>query len=65
MGRKVGNVKTVTVQNEFILPTNTVTRVYAGSTTKTVFTRCIPISENETILYWKQLDRLQIVPSLI
>lgn len=62
MGRKVGNVKTVTVQNEFILPTNTVTRVYAGSTIKTVFTRCIPISENETILYWKLYRNFWIHP---
>jgi phenylpropionate dioxygenase-like ring-hydroxylating dioxygenase large terminal subunit len=49
----VGNVREVKVENEFILPTTTLTRVYAGDTIKTVFTRSIPVSENKTILYWK------------
>ena len=49
----IGKVKKVKVENEFILPTNTITRVYAGNTIKTVFTRSIPISENQTLLYWK------------
>lgn len=50
---KVGQVDSVRVENEFILPTNTITRVFAGNTIKTVFTRSIPISDTETILYWK------------
>ena len=50
---KIGKVSTVRVQNEFILPTNTITRVFAGKTIKTVFTRSIPISETKTLLYWK------------
>lgn len=50
---KVGNVKEVIVENEFILPTNTLTRVFAGKTIKTVFTRSIPISDDKTLLYWK------------
>jgi len=50
---KIGSVNKVRVENEFILPTNTVTRVFAGHTIKTVFTRSIPISENKTLLYWK------------
>ena len=49
----VGNVREVKVENEFILPTTTLTRVFAGDTIKTVFTRSIPVSENKTILYWK------------
>ena len=49
----VGKVKEVFVENEYILPTNTITRVFAGDTIKTVFTRSVPISENETLLYWK------------
>lgn len=53
ISQRVGNVKSVHVENEFILPTNTITRVTAGNTVKTVFTRCIPISETETVLYWK------------
>ena len=53
ISKVVGQVKSVIVENEFILPTNTITRVTAGDTIKTVFTRCIPISDNETVLYWK------------
>lgn len=43
----------VFVENEFILPTNTITRVYVGESVKTVFTRSIPIDDNKTLLYWK------------
>lgn len=50
---KIGKKLSVQVINEFILPTNTVTRVIAGDVIKTVFTRSIPISEKETILHWK------------
>lgn len=53
ISNKVGKVNTVKVENEFILPTNTITRVFAGDTIKTVFTRTIPISDTESILYWK------------
>lgn len=50
---KIGKKVSVHVENEYILPTNTVTRVIAGDVIKTVFTRSIPISEHETILYWQ------------
>jgi phenylpropionate dioxygenase-like ring-hydroxylating dioxygenase large terminal subunit len=50
---KVGRVSKVVVQNEYHLPTNTVTRVVAGPVIKTIFTRSLPISENETLLFWK------------
>ena len=53
ISRRIGKVNEVRVENEFILPTNTVTRVFAGDTIKTVFTRSIPISDNKTLLYWK------------
>lgn len=59
---KIGKVKTVCVQNEYILPTNTVTRVFAGSTVKTVFTRSIPLSDNKTLLYWKLYRNFYIHP---
>lgn len=49
---KLGRTKEVKVENEYILPTNTITRVTAGNIIKTVFTRSIPVSENETILHW-------------
>lgn len=45
----------VIVENEYILPTTTITRVFFGKNKqniKTVFTRCVPLSENKTILYW-------------
>lgn len=62
ISRKVGNVKEVRVENEFILPTNTITRVFAGDTIKTVFTRSIPLSENKTLLYWKIYRNFWIHP---
>lgn len=59
---QIGNVKEVKVENEYILPTNTVTRVFAGDVIKTIFTRSIPISENETILYWKLYRNFLVHP---
>ena len=50
---KIGKAPQVIVQNEYHLPTNTITRVFAGNIIKTVFTRSIPISANKTLLYWK------------
>ena len=50
----IGERVNVHVENEFCLPTNTVTRVKVqDKDVKTIFTRSIPINENETILYWK------------
>lgn len=44
----------VIVENEYILPTSTVTRVFFGKhNVKTVFTRCCPISETECRLHWR------------
>ena len=44
----------VIVENEYILPTSTITRVFFGRhNIKTVFTRCCPISENESRLHWR------------
>ena len=59
---KIGKVTEVYVENEYILPTNTITRVYAGDTIKTVFTRSIPLSENKTLLYWKLYRNFYIHP---
>jgi phenylpropionate dioxygenase-like ring-hydroxylating dioxygenase large terminal subunit len=50
---RVGNAPKVIVQNEYHLPTNTITRVFANDLIKTVFTRSVPISKNKTLLYWK------------
>ena len=59
---RVGKVQEVMVQNEYILPTNTITRVFAGDTVKTVFTRTIPLEKNKTLLYWKIYRNFWIHP---
>jgi phenylpropionate dioxygenase-like ring-hydroxylating dioxygenase large terminal subunit len=43
----------VTVENEFALPSTTVTRVGAGRYTKTVVTRAVSVNEGETVLFWE------------
>jgi len=50
---RVGQSPKVIVQNEYHLPTNTITRVFANELIKTVFTRSVPISKKKTLLYWK------------
>jgi phenylpropionate dioxygenase-like ring-hydroxylating dioxygenase large terminal subunit len=53
MSKILGNVKYVRVENEFHLPDTTVTRVIFGEKmTKTVVTRCYPITENKSILFY-------------
>ena len=59
---KIGKVDSVCVENEYILPTNTITRVFAGKTIKTVFTRSIPLFEDKTLLYWKIYRNFYIHP---
>lgn len=54
ISRVVGKADTITVENEFHLPSTTVTRVCAaGNLIKTVVTRALPVDEEETVLYWK------------
>lgn len=53
ISNKVGRVEHVIVENEFHLPTNTITRVCAGNIVKTVFTTCVPTRKNQTLLIWK------------
>ena len=53
MSKILGSVKYVRVENEFHLPDTTVTRVIFGEKmTKTVVTRCYPITENKSILFY-------------
>lgn len=59
---KVGRVSKVIVQNEYHLPTNTITRVIAGNIIKTVFTRSLPISKNRTLLFWKVYRNFWVDP---
>lgn len=62
ISNKIGNAPKVIVQNEYHLPTNTITRVFAGNIIKTVFTRSVPISEYKTLLYWKIYRNFWIDP---
>jgi len=62
ISKQWGKVQKVYVQNEYHLPTNTITRVMAGNIIKTVFTRSIPISKNKTLLYWKIYRNFWIDP---
>lgn len=44
----------VVVENEFYLPSTTVTRVKAGNNlVKTIITRALPVGEDKTLLYWE------------
>jgi phenylpropionate dioxygenase-like ring-hydroxylating dioxygenase large terminal subunit len=62
ISNKWGKVTDVIVENEYHLPTNTVTRVMAGDIIKTVFTRSIPLTKNKTLLYWKVYRNFWIDP---
>ena len=53
ISNKIGNSPTVVVENEYHLPTTTVTRVIAGDLVKTVLTRSTPISPNKTLFFWR------------
>ena len=53
MSNILGNAKHVEVENEFHLPDTTVTRVRANENfVKTIVTRCCPINENKSILFY-------------
>jgi len=53
ISRFMGDKDVIIVENEYHLPSTTVTRVIAGNIVKTVVTRAMPISENKTILFWE------------
>lgn len=52
ISNKVGKTDVVYVENEFHLPTTTLTRVKAKNITKTVFTQSLPVDKNKTLLFW-------------
>jgi phenylpropionate dioxygenase-like ring-hydroxylating dioxygenase large terminal subunit len=52
ISNQIGKTSSVIVENEFHLPTTTITRVIAGDIIKTVMTRSVPIDENTTIMFW-------------
>lgn len=52
ISNRVGKTDVVYVENEFHLPTTTLTRVKAGNIVKTVFTQSLPVGKNKTMLFW-------------
>lgn len=48
----MGNDSKVVVENEYILPTTTITRVISGNVVKTVMTRSTPITKNKTMFFF-------------
>lgn len=52
ISNQVGKTPVVIVENEYHLPSTTITRVIAGNVVKTVLTRSTPIRENETIFFY-------------
>lgn len=63
ISNKVGGDTSVIVENEFHLPSNTITRVYVNNLVKTVFTRTLPIGKNKSILFWKIYRNFWIDPN--
>jgi hypothetical protein len=52
ISRVLGSADRVVVENEYYLPSTTVTRVVAGDLVKTVMTRALRVSNRETVLFW-------------
>lgn len=53
ISNKWGGSPYVIVENEYHLPTSTITRVYAGNNLiKTVFTQTLPIGSGKCLLFW-------------
>jgi phenylpropionate dioxygenase-like ring-hydroxylating dioxygenase large terminal subunit len=61
LGRAGADVR---VENEFHLPTTTVTRVFVGHHIKTVVTRAQPLGRNRTRLYWSIYRNFLVWPPL-
>lgn len=53
ISNKIGRSPVVIVENEYHLPTTTITRVIAGNVVKTILTRSTPISENKTHFFYR------------
>lgn len=50
----LGRANSVTVENEYYLPSTTVTRVRAGERMiKTLVTRGLPVNDNKSIIFWE------------
>lgn len=64
ISRRMGTATNVVVENEFYLPTMTLTRVIAGDIVKTVWTATRPVSETKCILFWRVYRNFWIDPYL-
>jgi phenylpropionate dioxygenase-like ring-hydroxylating dioxygenase large terminal subunit len=53
LSRWLGFADEVIVENEYYLPSTTITRIIANKITKTIITYSYPINENKSILYLK------------
>lgn len=53
MARRIFDVQSLRIENEFILPHTTVARVFFGNFVSTVITFALPINDNESILFVK------------
>lgn len=55
ISKVVGKANEILVENEYHLPSTTITRVKVndGKLIKTVMTRATPINEHQTVLFWK------------
>lgn len=62
LSTQVGKVNRVKVENEYYLPSTTVTRVAAGPMIKTVVTECVPISPLKCRLFWKVHRNFWVFP---
>lgn len=53
ISNRVGGSAEVIVENEFHLPTSTITRVFAANNlVKTVFTQTLPVAPGKCVLFW-------------
>jgi len=59
---KIGKRNTVIVENEFHLPSITLTRVTAGNVIKTIWTATVPTSPTTCRLFWKMYRNFWYVP---
>lgn len=59
---QMGKIYRVKVENEYHLPTTTVTRVHAGTVEKTILTRSVPLSAHKTRLFYSVYRNFWIIP---
>lgn len=62
ISRRVALQPEVIVENEYHLPTTTITRVIANDLVKVVMTNILPISEDQSIMYWTVYRNFWIYP---